>query len=180
MHLALVIAAAVLGLAAAAFAVGALLPAAWTVERSVSVQAPPAAVYPLVAGFRAGWSRWNPWAEPGMTIVYSGPDEGVGATQTWTGGDTNGGTITITKADPRQGVEFALTFGPFPIDGRIAFTTNGDHTTVTWTDTGTIAGLPIYRFMRFMLERFVGRPMARGLATLKQIAETPAAHPRRG
>lgn len=95
----------------------------------------------------------------------------MGATQSWTGGDTDGGTITITGADLACGVEFSLDFGPFPIRGRIAITEDANRTLVTWANAGTIAGLPVYRFMRFGLGRFVGAPMDRGLANLKKIAE---------
>ena len=60
-------------------------------------------------------------------------------------------------------------------------TSAGDaRTQVTWTDTGRIAGLSIYRFMRFGLERFVGQPMERGLAKLKEHAETRVASSRSG
>lgn len=166
----------VVGLVALAFAGGLLIRPEWRVERSVVVNAPPASIYPFLASFQHGWSAWNPWAEADMKITYSGPDEGVGATQTWEGGDTNGGTIRITKADPAAGVEFALAFGPFPIDGRIAMSPmDGGATRLTWTDTGRISGLPVYRYMRFMLDRFVGQPMDRGLATLKAKAEAQGA-----
>ena len=176
MKMLLTVAAVLAGVVVVLFGIGALLPADWRVERSITVQAPPTAIYPLMANFKTGWVHWNPWAEPSMRITYSGPDEGAGAVQTWTGGDTNGGTIRLTRADPRQGVDFALTFGPFPIDGRIAMSPAGDaRTQVTWTDTGRIAGLPIYRFMRFGLERFVGQPMERGLAKLKERAEAGVA-----
>src|SRR4051812_4299080 len=86
----------VVGLVGLAFAGGLLIPAEWRVERSVVVNAPARSIYPLLASFQHGWSAWNPWAEADMKITYSGPAEGVGATQTWEGGDTNGGTIRIT------------------------------------------------------------------------------------
>jgi uncharacterized protein YndB with AHSA1/START domain len=165
------IGAVLIGLVIVAFAVGALLPADWSVERSITIAAPPQKIYPLIANFKTGWQQWNPWQEPTMKIHYAGPDEGVGATQRWEGGDTNGGDIRIVKAVPFDGIEFALRFGSFPIDGKIALKPEGGMTRVTWTDRGRISGPVIYRFMRFMLERFVGQPMDRGLAKLKQQAE---------
>ncbi|MDQ6891088.1 MAG: SRPBCC family protein [Acidobacteriota bacterium] len=154
------------------FLVGTLLPAEWTVERSVLVAAPPSHVYPLIADFKNGWSLWNPWQEPSMKIAYSGPSEGVGAVQTWEGGDTNGGRIEIVRAIPLTEVAFALKFGSFPIDGRIDLQAEGTRTRVTWKDFGRIEGLPIYRFMRFMVGRFVGTPMEKGLAKIKDLAES--------
>lgn len=161
-----------LGTVAVLSGVAGLLSPHWRVERSIVIDAPPAVIYPLIANLKSGWSAWNPWQDPSMNVSFTGPDEGVGATQNWKGGDTNGGTIRITKADSREGVEFALTFGPFPIDGRLALSADGvGRTRVVWTDSGKIAGLPIYRFMRFMITRFVGAPMEQGLARLKQRAE---------
>ena len=154
-----------------AFGVAAFLPAEWNVERSVVIAAPPQKIYPLISNFRTGWQQWNPWQESAMRIRYSGPDAGVGAAQTWDGGDTNGGEIRIVKAVASDGIEFALRFGSFPIDGKIAMKPEGQMTRVTWTDRGRISGPVIYRYMRFMLDRFVGQPMDRGLAKLKQQAE---------
>ena len=171
MHFVLLTGIAIGSLMLVVFAVGAMLPAAWTVSRSITIAAPATAVYPLIASFKAGWTHWNPWIEPGMVVTYSGPDAGIGATQNWTGGDTNGGMIKITKADPMHGINFALTFGPFPIDGQIHLAENNRQTLVTWTDQGIIAGQPVYRFMRFGLNRFVGTPMERGLTSLKRAAE---------
>jgi hypothetical protein len=171
MNLAIVCAAGVAGLVALLFGVGTLLPAEWSIQRSTTIGAPASVVYSQIASFKNGWAHWNPWLEPSMTITYSGPEAGVGATQSWTGGDTNGGRITITGADATRGIDFSLDFGPFPIRGRIAVVEDANRTLVTWANTGTIVGLPVYRFMRFGLGRFVGVPMDRGLADLKNIAE---------
>jgi hypothetical protein len=157
------------------FGVGAMLPSKWNVGRATKIAAPAEAIYPLIASFRSGWSQWNPWLEPSMVTSYSGPESGAGATQSWTGGDTGGGVIRITRAESPRTVEFSLSFGPFPITGRIHITPDGDGTSVTWDNSGQIAGLPVYRFMRFGLGRFVGAPMDRGLATLKKLAEEKAA-----
>jgi hypothetical protein len=172
MNLFIVGAAGVAGLVALLFGVGTMLPAEWAIQRSTTIGAPAAVVYSRIASFRTGWAHWNPWLESSMTITYSGPEAGVGATQSWTGGDTKGGTITITSADAARGIDFSLDFGPFPIRGRIAMAEDGNRTLVTWANSGTIAGLPVYRFMRFGLGRFVGVPMDRGLADLKNIAES--------
>jgi hypothetical protein len=56
----MVIAVGLLGVIGVIFVVGMLLPRRWRVERSERIRAAPEAIYPLIANFETGWSRWNP------------------------------------------------------------------------------------------------------------------------
>src|SRR5262245_45281616 len=99
-----------LALFVAVTAIGFLLPRRVHVERSMSVNAAPGAIYPLVANFKDGWSQWNPFQEDMKPeeLAYAGPSEGVGATQSWDTKDQGDGKMTITKADPARGIEYDL------------------------------------------------------------------------
>src|SRR5262249_12472143 len=59
---------------------GFALPRHVHVERSTRIEAGPEAIYPLVASFSRGWVRWTPFADPGKTVTFDGPETGVGAT----------------------------------------------------------------------------------------------------
>jgi hypothetical protein len=106
------------GLLVLACGVGLLLPTRVSVSRSHLMQAPLAAVYPLVANFKHGWSQWNTFddEDPGIRYTYSGPDNGVGATATWISEEMGDGHMRITAADPSRIVyELSLpprNFGP--------------------------------------------------------------------
>ena len=165
----------VLGLVAAVFLVALFLPASWKVERSVEIAAPRAAVYPYVASFRHGWIHWNPWAaERGMKMSYAGPESGVGAMQTWSGGETDGGTMMILEADEPARVMFDLAFGPFTITGRFELLPTDGGTRLRWINTGDLPGFPLFRYGGLFAQRVVGRAMERGLRTLcTRIAEAP-------
>ena len=110
MRILIMVGAGLVALAVLVTLAGAAMPADWRIERTAVIRAPAASVYPLLASFRTGWSRWNPWLEPAMQIRYEGPDAGVGATQRWTGGTTDGGSIRLTAADADAGVSYALMY----------------------------------------------------------------------
>ncbi|MEN8164575.1 MAG: SRPBCC family protein, partial [Acidobacteriota bacterium] len=64
--------------------VGVLLPSSAHVERSTTIDAPPATVFALVNGF-ALFNRWSPWFEmdPEARYSYEGPAFGPGAKISW-------------------------------------------------------------------------------------------------
>ncbi len=163
---------ALVGLAAlfgALLLIGALLPRRWRVERSVRVPAPPERVYPLIASFSRGWSRWNPFGkdDPTLQMTFAGPEAGVGATQAWRGKRTPAGDMRIVEADPARGVRYVLRAGPFELTGLLSMEADGAETRVTWADEGTIAN-PLFRWFTLFTERAVGKPFEVGLAALQR------------
>jgi hypothetical protein len=158
--------------------VGFLLPAHRSVERSITVQAPPQTIHPYVASFRTGWGRWSPFGQaedPEMEIAFSGPDSGVGATQTWKSKRMADGSMTITQSDPATGVAFDLVMGDFTLKGRIAFEPLTEGTTrVTWIDEFAVGNNPYKRWMALAGQFVMGRGLELGLANLKLLAEASA------
>ena len=63
---------------------GMMLSPAFTVTRSLLVNAPPEKVYTFVADPR-GWAQWSAWNRryAAMAITYSGPASGGGAAWSW-------------------------------------------------------------------------------------------------
>lgn len=173
MQILLVIAIGLLGLVGALFLVGLLLPRRWRVERSERIRATPEAVYPLIANFEHGWSRWNPFGQrkhPGIAMAFSGPAEGLGAAQSWSGKGAPAGRMSITEAVPGQRVRYVMNTAGFEVTGTLSCRPDGEHTIVVWSDEGTIAN-PLFRFATLFVERTVGKPFEEGLATLKREIE---------
>jgi hypothetical protein len=160
------------GLCGALLLIGLLLPRRWRVQRTIRVLAEPDRIYPLIANFRAGWTRWSPFGkdDPGLHMVFSGPEEGVGATQTWTGRRTPAGEMRIVEATPQRGVRYIMRAGGFELAGSLSYEAKGAETAITWTDEGTIAN-PMFRYFTLFAERAVGKPFEVGLATLKRELE---------
>ena len=65
-------------------AVSYLLPRHVIVERQVTIDAPPEAVFPFVNSLQSG-TEWSPWTvrDPDMEVTFEGPEEGVGNTMVW-------------------------------------------------------------------------------------------------
>lgn len=159
--------------------VGLLLPSRFRVERSVVVRAQPETLYPLVASFKSGWPQWSPFgtrADKGLTVTFSGPDEGVGAKESWTGGNTPPGSMEMVRADPRSGVDYRLLMngGALVIDGRLSFSPAPGGTRVTWVDEGEMGPNPLRHLVGKVLETLIGRGFDQGLAELKNKAEAGA------
>ena len=156
------------GLVALFVLVGLALPRRIHIERSALIEAAPDAIYPLVASFSAGWIRWSPFAEPGKTITFDGPESGVGATQRWDGGRSS---IAITEANVASGIAYRLEHGCWRSTGRIAFVREAGATRVTWSDDAELSASPFVRWMGLVAPRVLGARFERGLATLEQHAE---------
>ena len=148
----------------------------YTVQRSTTVQAPPARLFERVEDFRR-WPAWSPWEDldPAMQRTYGGAAKGVGARYAWSGNRKAGqGRMEITAADDPTRVVVALDFlKPFKSSSvtRFTFAPEGDGTRVTWTMAGPrTLGLKVMGLFTSM-DRLVGKDFENGLARLKTIAE---------
>ena len=165
-----------LGLAAVVLvllAVSLFLPSAWTVERSVRINAPAAAIFPYVNSLKQ-WPAWTVWyeREPNLRVAYEGPEAGVGAISRWAGKDGEG-EMTITASAPDEAVRYDLVFneGEFRAQGEIRLTANGEATTVHWITRGDAGGNPIGKYFALFMDALMGRDFEQGLAKLKNLLE---------
>ncbi len=114
---------------------------AFTVERSVTIDAPAEQVYPHVVDLRK-WTSWSPWEamDPNMRHTYTAPDSGVGQSMAWTGNRKVGqGSMTITDAEPDERVALTLSvLKPFKATNTvdIVLTPAGGATKVQWIMRG--------------------------------------------
>lgn len=159
----------------------AMQPGTYAVSRSVTIAAPPTAVYPHLASLKK-FDRWSPWAskDPAMKKDYGGPESGTGATYTWKGNhEVGSGTMTITQARPDEHVGIRLDFTE-PMAGTSVSVFDlkpdaaGAGTNVTWSISGE-NGFVARVFMAAMgikLEKMIGADYEKGLASLKALVET--------
>lgn len=161
-------------------AAAAMQPDEFIVTRTASMAAPASAVFPYVNDFRK-WEAWSPWAkmDPNAKNTFSGPEAGEGAYFKWEGNkDVGVGNMTITESRPYEHIRIKLVFEkPFPgvSDTLFSFKEQDGQTAVTWTMTGknNFIGKAISLVMN--CDKMVGPQFEKGLASIKALAETPAA-----
>jgi hypothetical protein len=152
---------------------------AYEVSRSTVVDADPARLHTLLEDFHA-WVRWSPWegTDPALQRTYTGAESGPGAHYAWSGNRKAGkGSMEITASSP-EAVAIDLEFlKPFRSTSKVRFDLvhDGDATRVTWTMSGTQAGLMGVLGKVYPMDRLIGPDFERGLAQLKTAAETSAA-----
>lgn len=148
----------------------------FTVQRSATIDAPPAQVYPHLIDFRK-WSSWSPWEEmdPDVNKIYSGAESGVGSKYAWSGNRKVGqGNMEITDAKENSEIEIALQFiKPFRASNTTVFTLepHGDGTNVTWAMTGQKTWMTRIMGIFKSMDAMVGPDFEKGLQRLKGAAE---------
>lgn len=163
-------------LAALIVIIGMLLPSEQHVERSVVVNAAPADVFPLVNDFRE-FNKWSPWAsiDPDTEYEFTGPAAGVGSKMSWVSEHPNvgSGSQEIVDSQLNTSVRSKLMFDGFDTPSYATFTleqTDGG-TRLTWAFDANLDNL-VGRYMGLMMDQWVGADYERGLARLKEMAES--------
>ena len=164
------------------FVIGLLLifaltrPDNFRVERSITVQAPAAKIFPLLNDFRQ-FSSWSPWQklDPAMQVTHSGPASGPGAVYTWKGNsDVGAGRMEVLKQVPDTNVIVKLDFlEPFEGHNTSEYTLKPAETgtTVTWAMYGPSPYISKLMGIFVSMDSMIGKDFERGLANLKAVAE---------
>ena len=171
----------IIGVAIVILVAGVLLHAAnkpdtFRVERSVSIQALPERIFPLINDLRA-FNTWNPYEkkDPNLKGRYSGPSSGKGAGYAFDGNrDVGKGSIEILESSAPSRVTMRLSMvEPFTIQNLVDFTLapSGGVTHVTWAMQGPAPFLAKIIHVFIDMDRMVGTDFEAGLASLKAIAE---------
>lgn len=170
--------AAVLG---GALLFGSFMPSKVELTSTTLVQAPPQAIYPLIADFKSGWTKWNAFddGDPDIAYAYSGPALGQGAEQHWHSKRMGDGTMTLVRADTAKGIDFTMAMGDggkgFRLDGFIAMAPEGNGTRVTWTDKADLGKNPAKRLMGPLMSKMMRQSLDKSLAGIKSLAEAAPA-----
>lgn len=160
----------------AAVAIAYVLPRHVEAERSIVIAAPPEKIFPLVNDLEA-FNKWSPWSriDPDMTVKITGPEAGVGQKMEWQSDHSSvgSGSQEITASEPDKRVETALDFGDQgSATAAFDLVPEGDGTKVTWSFETDLGMNPIGRYFGLMIESWVGADYEKGLASLKNLAES--------
>lgn len=145
-------------------------------ERSIVINAPEDKIAAIVTDFKRN-GEWSPWEnlDPDMKRTHSGAPSGVGAIYEWDGDDNVGaGRQEITVVEPGK-VTMKLDFlRPFEANNftDFQFAPEGAGTRVTWAIYGPNPLIAKVMNMIFDGEAMVGADFEKGLAALKQVAES--------
>ena len=156
--------------------VGLLLPRHVMLERTEVVDAPASAVFALVDDFHR-FNDWSPWAslDATATYTYDGPRTGVGARLSWAGDSRAVGTGSqeIVESVPYEKVRTRIEFGgQGGADATFEIVPQDVGTRVTWRFRTDLGWNPLGRYVGFFIRKAVGADFARGLANLKELAES--------
>jgi len=140
------------------------------VSRSIEINAPPQNVHAIVRDFRQ-WPSWSPWlvCEPDCTLEFAED----GKSYRWDGEVIGSGEIRVTEDDAPRHIDYRIAFHkPWKSVATAGFSfveTNGG-AEARWTMDGS---LPFFLFwMKSMMTSVIGMDYERGLAMLKDYAET--------
>ena len=163
-------------LVAGIFAVALTKPDTFSVQRSVSIKAPPEKIFAVLNDFKR-WPEWSPWEklDPAMQRTHSGASSGKGAAYAWKGNSQVGaGRMEIREASPPSRVSMQLDFiEPFEGHNTADFTlaAKGDTTDVTWTMTGPTPLASKLMQVFVSMDTMIGKDFEAGLANLKALTE---------
>ena len=151
------------------------LPSKYRVERNVTMQAKPDAIFPHINTLKQ-WPEWTAWTVakyPDMKISFAGPEAGPGATYSWEGKSSGQGTLRITRSEPNKIVGFDLDFehGKYLSTGAITIEPAGDSVKVIWSNEGNLGWNPISRFFGLFMDKVMGPDFEEGLRNLRQKVE---------
>lgn len=162
-----------LAVVAGVLVAAALRPGSYRVERSLTVQAPPEKLQPMIADLHQ-FNTWNPFnRDPAMKGEYRGPATGPGSAYHFEGGKSGSGSLRIVDAAPAK-VRMELHMLK-PMEGRndIEFTLRprGNATDVSWSMQGESPFLSRLIGLFVNMDRMIGSEFENGLAALKLRAE---------
>lgn len=164
----------------------AMKPDTFTVERSITINAPSAKIIPLVTNFR-DWVLWSPYEKPDPDMKRTYGNEtapiymGINSTYEWEG-DSNVGQGRMRIAEVKLGKDetdilIKLDFiKPFEAHNDATFkfvATSPTTTEVTWTMTGPVTFFPKIMHVLIDMDKMIGDQFQQGLIDLKALAEKP-------
>ncbi len=157
-------------------ALAATKPDTFRVERSTVIKAPPETVFPLISDLRKqlSWSPFDKDAEAKRT--FSENACGKGASYAWDGnGQVGKGRVEIVDVAAPSKVAMKLEMErPIAANNDVEFTLDGDgdSTRVTWAMVGALPFLGKVMSLFMDCDSMCGAEFEKGLAGLKELAET--------
>lgn len=148
------------------------MPASYSIEKNITVNAPADLCYDKVANLNQ-YRDWNPWSlmEPDADKKISGTPKTIGHRYEWEGKKIGAGSLTIKSVNPGKSLEFELEFlRPWrskAIDSW-TFESEGAQTKITWKNSGTLS-YPVARMMGPVILKNLNQQFEQGLNNIKQL-----------
>jgi len=161
---------------AAVLILAATKPDRFSVQRAITVKAPPETIFPLIDDFHQ-WGSWSPYEhkDPAMKRSFSGAESGKGAVYAWDGNKNVGsGRMEILDASAPSKIRIKLDFfTPFEGHNTAEFTMlpQGDATSLTWLMHGPAPFMSKLMQVFMNMDSMIGKDFEVGLANLKGLAE---------
>lgn len=155
--------------------IGALLPSASHVERSVSINAPQETVFNYLNSYQ-NFNNWSPWhrIDPNTKYSYSGAESGVGAMMSWQSDNdkVGSGSQKIIESIPHKFIKVELNFqGMGAAESSYKLTSLGENTEVTWAFDNDVGWNLISRYFGLFMDKLLGPSYEAGLHNLKDNFE---------
>ena len=151
-------------------------PDSFSVQREITIKAPPEKIVGLISDFHQ-WGSWSPWEklDPAMRRTFSGANDGKGAIYNWEGNSEVGqGRMEITDLAVPSKVNIKLDFlKPFESHNTTEFTLvpQGDSTKVVWNMVGPSPYITKLMSVFVSMDSMIGKDFEKGLANMKAVAE---------
>jgi uncharacterized protein YndB with AHSA1/START domain len=163
-------------LLAAILIFAAFKPGDFHVQRTVTIQAPPEKIFPLINDFH-NWPSWSPFEklDRNMKRTLSGTPSGQGTVYEWEGNSQAGkGRMEITQSVPSAKIAIKLDFMK-PMEGHdiaeFTLQPKGNSTDVTWALSGPLTYPGKVMTVFVSMDKMIGDDFEAGLATMKTVAE---------
>lgn len=148
-------------------------------ERSITVNAPPASVLEEFANFQK-FNAWSPWSkmDPEAKYTFEGPESGLGAKMSWDGPESGKGSQETVEYEPGKHVKNVMKFEMMEgaMFSEIFVEAVPEGTKVVWTYDQDVSGTgpmnaAIGKFFGMNMESMMGPQYEAGLKDMKAIAE---------
>ncbi len=168
------------GIIVLALLVSLVLPSKVHVERSIVINAPAAKIFNEVNSLQK-WAAWDPWQkkDPNVQNNYTGPESGVGNTNTWKSDhkEVGSGSQTITESVPNEAIKAKMLFGEAGEEygegtGFFNFAPEGENTKVVWGMDMDLGMNPMAHYFGLMMDGTIGKDFEQGLNNLKALVES--------
>lgn len=142
----------------------------FNVNKSIEIEAPVEKVFGIINNFHH-WRPWSPWLimDPNVKLDITKD----GKFYSWAGDLTGDGEMTVLSEVENQSVDYDLTFlKPWKSKAKVRFEVQaaGNQTKVNWL---LESKLPFFMFfLKNMMTAMIGMDFERGLAMLKDYAES--------
>jgi len=167
----------ILAIIALVLVIAAFIGTAWTIERSIDINAPAGKVWNQVGTLRA-LNSWNPWSskDPNVKLTFKGQDGAVGSSYDWdsTNKNVGAGTQTLLSTDAPRELQTRVDFlRPFKGTGNAWLKLNeaNGKTTVSW-GMASSTPYPMNIIKLFgVIEKNMDEAFTEGLGELKRRSE---------